>query len=645
METIAEQAKTVRILVIDDEPGIRDLLSFELSGQGYAVETAENGEEGVSKIRNGSFNLVISDVKMPKMGGLEALEIIKSLQPDIEVIMTTGFATIDMAVESIKKGAYDFITKPYNLEELISRIEKTLEKQRLKFEIHSLQELNRLKSEFLANMSHELRTPMNAIIGYTSLLVDKMYGELTPKQEQALKRIGANAQNLLQLINNILDISKLAAGKMPLYIEEFSGKELLQEVAEMMEALAREKNLSLSLDCGQDAVLFSDKTRLKQILINLIGNSIKFTETGGISVVMKPLAERPGYFRIAVQDTGVGIKPEYQKTIFEEFRQGDASTTRRFGGSGLGLAIVRKLTDLLGGDISLESEPGRGATFTITLPYKSSVREGGDTDMDASVITSAKDPGAASDKKVLLSIDDNPEMLRLLKDSLQGTDYAFVGAMNGDEGIALAKQLKPFAITLDILMPHRDGWSVVQALKNDPQTWDIPIIIVSIMENKTLGFSLGVTDYIIKPFERKNLIEKLNRLDRLKDRKVLVVDDDPELNQFMQTLLRNEGYHVLYAGDGEEGLKIIESEKPDIVLLDIMMPRLDGFGVLEAVQKNEALNDVKIIIMTAMNLTRPDIEALNKRAEMVIEKGAKNLREILGIVRKKMESSRQPQNR
>ena len=407
----------------------------------------------------------------------------------------------------MRNGAFDFITKPYNLDELHSRVDKAKERRELKSQVATLQELNRLKSEFLANMSHELRTPMNAIIGYSSLMLDRLYGDLTDKQQNALKRVSANANNLLQLINNILDISKLQAGKMPLYLEEFSLRELCEDVVGIMDALAREKNIYLTLSESGDVVLHSDKTRLKQILINLIGNAIKFTQKGGVTLTVEADTVSQTA-RVTVKDTGIGIKTEHADAIFEEFRQADASTTREYGGTGLGLAIVKKLTELLNGCITVQSVPGEGSAFTVTLPVKS-ILCGTDIEPGIGAVSPAAPVFSAEPSKIIIAIDDNPESLRLLKDSLQESEYKFVPALTGDEGIALAKQYHPFAITLDILMPHRDGWSVMQTLKSDPQTWSIPVIIASIMENKTLGFSLGVSDYLVKPFDRKVLLDRL----------------------------------------------------------------------------------------------------------------------------------------
>jgi len=629
---MTEDAVAVQILVMDDEQGIRELLAFELGSRGYAVTAVSNGEEGIQRVKEAHYDLVISDVKMPKMDGLKALEILKKDSPQTEVIMSTGFGSIDMAVESIKKGAYDFITKPYDINDLVSKVEKALEKKRMSSEITSLKELNRMKSEFLANMSHELRTPMNAIIGYSSLMLDKIYGELTAKQEQGLRRISANSNNLLQLINNILDISKLSAGKMPLYLEDCSLNEVVLDVVEMMEALAREKNITLIFEKSPEVRMSTDKTRVKQILINLIGNAVKFTAKGGVAVSLEPAAS--GGIDLVVTDTGIGMREENLKIIFEEFRQADASTTREYGGTGLGLAIVKKLAGLLGGEVSVKSSPGNGSRFSVHLPVKepAGVLEAGVTGLRDGAIE--KDPAA---QKLVLSIDDDPEVLRLLRDNLLGTGFKVVGAQNGDEGIALAKQLKPFAITLDILMPHRDGWSVLQALKSDPGTQSIPVIIVSIIENKTLGYSLGVSDYLLKPFDRKDLIERFRRLEFTQDKKVLVVDDDDGLNLLLQTMLRKEGYQVLSASGGGEAIQTIEREHPHIVLLDLMMPGVSGFEVLESIAANPALEDVEVVIVTAKSLTPEEIRDLQKRSRTIIEKGSKSLKEVISVVRAKLE--------
>jgi len=631
---------------MDDEQGILDLLTFELTSHGYQVVTAHDGEEGIEKFKEGKFNIVISDMKMPKLSGLDVLPVLKNIDPNVEIIMTTGFGTIDMAVESIKNGAYDFISKPYNLDELYSRIEKALERQKLSSEIVSLKELHRLKSEFLANTSHELRTPMNAIIGYTSLLLDGIYGALTEKQQSVLKRIATNSNNLLHLINNILDISKLTAGKITLYVEEFQLSEALSEVVDAMESLAKEKNIFLKLNEVTDKIVMTgDRTRLKQIIINLIGNSIKFTNNGGVTVNVecKQLIEAPppnnkadmSQICISVTDTGIGIKPENQETIFEEFRQGDASTTREYGGTGLGLTIVKKLVELMGGFVSVASEPGKGSVFSVTLPCRCSdtlpVDNAAPGDLAENILDSRK--------KIILSIDDDPEVHRILKDTLAQTEYTLMGALNSDEGISLAKQLHPFAITLDILMPHRDGWSTLQALKDDEETMNIPVVILSVMENKALGFSLGSADYISKPFERKTLLDRLGKLANASARKVLILDDDKEFSGMMRTLLQNAGYKTTSIDNGSTALELIKADRPDYILLDLMMPKMSGFEFLEKLQQIPGNEQIRVIIMTAKTLTDQEATELSKRAEIIIIKGSKNLRDILNDIKHQLEKN------
>ncbi|HOX24088.1 MAG TPA: ATP-binding protein, partial [Elusimicrobiales bacterium] len=329
----------------------------------YEVITADNGEDAVQKCRGNNVEIVVSDMTMPKLGGVDMLKSLKEIDPQIEVIMVTGCATLESAVESMKLGAYDYITKPFDIDNLSRLVARALEKRHLNQKVDELKEINRFKSEFLANMSHELRTPMNAILGYTSLHLDRLYGEINQKQEEALKRVEASGKNLLHLINSILDLSKINAGRMPIYLEEFDLKDLAGEVLKMMDCLAKTKQLELKSDIPDNTRLRSDKTKVKQILINLVNNGIKFTSSGGIYITANGKPGQP-VFSMQVRDTGIGIKTEDMPSLFQEFKQLDASPTREYGGTGLGLVISRKFAQLLGGDIAVESKPGSGSTFT-----------------------------------------------------------------------------------------------------------------------------------------------------------------------------------------------------------------------------------------------------------------------------------------
>jgi len=631
----ADKPARPRIMVVDDELGFRELAVFEFEARGYQVVTARDGQEAVLKAGNKDIDVVISDMAMPKLGGLDTLTALKNLDPKVEVIMATGFATLENAVESMKRGAYDFITKPFQIDDLARLVSRALEKRRLSLKVDELKEINRFKSEFLANMSHELRTPMNAILGYTSLHLDRIYGPVNEKQAEALKRVEAGGKNLLQLINGILDLSKLAAGRMPVYLEDFSLRDLIAEVITMMECLSGAKNLKLTAAIPADVRIRSDKTKLKQILINLINNAIKFTSEGGVSL---DLVRTPGTSRLTlrVRDTGIGIKAEDIPQLFQEFKQLDASSTRQYGGTGLGLVISRKFAQLLGGDVNVESVPGSGSTFSIDLPLES--------ERPALSETGLFQPAAAdSKKKVFMAIDDDPEVLALLRDSLQGTGYEFAGALSAAEGIALARRLKPFAITLDIMMPHQDGWSALQILKNDAELRSIPVIILSITDNKSLGYALGVTDYLIKPFDRGELLGKLKALERgckPGDGRgactVLVADEERATADYLRETLAAEGYSVDTAVTGREALQKMAGAPPDVLFLNLTLPEVSGFEVMEAVEKDPKLKNTLIFVLTAKHLTTQEMEQLQKRAEVIIQKSSRDLKDILAQVQRKL---------
>ncbi|MEK7384641.1 MAG: response regulator [Elusimicrobiota bacterium] len=609
--------QTPKILVIDDEPGLREMLVYDLTGRGYAVTTAANGREALAKAKQERFDLALCDLMMPELGGLETLKALKEAHPHIEVVMVTGYATLENAVESMKQGAYDYVSKPYEMDQLSIMLEKALERGRLKAKVGELELINRLKSEFLANMSHELRTPLNAIVGYSSLILDGIYGEVPAAQAQALSRVLVNSKNLLALINNILDFSKLNAGMMPTHIEEFDLCAMLAEVADTLHCLAAEKKLALTASAEGPIIVRSDKTKIKQILINLAGNAIKFTSEGGVTLRAEKDPGGAGVL-LSVRDTGPGMAAKDIPAIFEEFKQLDGAATRKFGGAGLGLSITKKLVELLGGTITVESELGRGSTFLVSMAQSVLPQDG--------LVCAPTEAGA---KKILLAIDDDPEVLRLLRDSLTGTSFTMVGASSGEEGLALARKLKPFVITLDIMMPHRDGWSVLQSLKSDPSLSAIPVIILSIMENKALGFSLGIADYIVKPFERRALLKKLEGLELVRGKRVLVVDDDEGIREMIRLGLTSEGYGVESAATGAAALAALAVKPPDVLFLDLNLPDMNGLEILGKIEKNREFHHMRVFILTGRNLGAAELAELERKAVKVIEKGSVSLSAIL----------------
>jgi CheY-like chemotaxis protein len=373
------------------------------------------------------------------------------------------------------------------------------------------EQASRTKSEFLANMSHELRTPMNAIIGFTRLVMRRCKEALPEKQYANLEKILISANHLLGLINDVLDLAKVEAGRMEVKPVEFTLEPLLDQCLRTVEPMLRGGRVELvkQVEPGLPPV-FSDQDKLRQILFNLLSNAAKFTEAGTITIG----ARRHGaQVAIAVADTGIGIPPDQLELVFEEFRQVDSSSTRQYGGTGLGLSISRRLAQLLGGDITLASTPGVGSTFTLTVPLRHAAAPEAPVELPVGAATEAPEPAArAAGGRLVLAIDDDPDVILLLKENLADAGYRVVGAGSGAEGLRLARELKPSAITLDIIMPDADGWQVLHGLKADPATRDIPVLLLSVVDQKDLGFRLGAADYLLKPFERDELIAALQRV-------------------------------------------------------------------------------------------------------------------------------------
>ncbi len=479
-----------------------------------------------------------------------------------------------------------------------------------------IREADRLKSEFLANMSHELRTPMNAIIGFTRLVRRKSADLLPLRQQENLKRVEISANQLLTLINDILDLSKIEAGKMNVNIMPLNLAPLVDACFATAESMVKAGRVRLIKEVPHDLPeVASDQDKLKQIIINLLSNALKFTEEG--EVRLSATLENAS-LRIAVSDTGIGIPSDALEYIFDEFRQVDGSSTREHGGTGLGLSITKKLTHLLGGTIDVSSVVGKGSIFTVTLPFAKM-----DQEAPAETAKTNEEAHAAVEvkgKKVLLTIDDDPNVLILLKQNLEDEGYYVVGALNADEGIRKAKEIHPFAVTLDILMPRKNGWGVLSELKADPATRDIPIIVLSIIDNKELGFSLGAFDYLLKPFDKDAILAALQRIPGTPAKRVLVVDDDKNAVDLLTQILQDEGYQVQGVYSGPEALRALDAAPHDIILLDLLMPEMDGFELIQRVKVNPRLKGIPIIVVTAKDLTDADLGFLHRGVDRIIRK-------------------------
>lgn len=506
-----------------------------------------------------------------------------------------------------------------------------------------LREMDRLKSEFLANMSHELRTPLTAIIGFSELLVDKVMGEMSEEQAGCVENILTSGQHLLKLINDILDLSKIEAGRMELHPETFNLSTIIDFIRKTTAPLIEKKRQTLKIEKAYLPDIYADPGKIKQILLNLTGNAIKFTPDGGMITIGAGFKNNS--FILSVEDTGIGIKEEDRDRVFQEFQQAEGSTSREYGGTGLGLTLTKRLTEMHGGRIELESEAGKGSTFTVYIPLRHEKRP---IAREEKVETRAEPSGMGEGLRMLpgpetqpliLVVEDDPKLSRLISVYLSQAGYRVETAMDGEEAVKKARELQPFAITLDIMLPKKDGWEVLQELKAIPETRDIPVTIVSMVENEELGFSLGAADYLVKPISREALLESLGKhtftTKVTKGRiKVLVVDDDPKIVEFLTAVLKNEGFDVASATNGEEGLRMALEEFPDLIILDLMMPKVSGFDVIRELRKHPAGRDIPIFVCTAKDLSRDEKEKLLADVSKVFQKGGMPREELIEEIKK-----------
>ncbi|MCJ2082062.1 response regulator [Methylobacterium sp. J-090] len=494
------------------------------------------------------------------------------------------------------------------------------------------EEANRAKSQFLANMSHELRTPLSAVIGYSEMLQE----EIEDLGEESLlvdmRKIEANARHLLGLINDVLDLSKIEAERMEIYAETFPVAEIVRDVASTVETLVEKKGntLALEIDDGLGEA-HTDQTKLRQCLINLLSNAAKFTEGGRITLsATRSAASGTGWLSFSVTDTGIGMNPEQQAKLFQRFTQADASTTRRFGGTGLGLAITRAFADMLGGAIEVTSREGMGTTFTLRVPadYVSTSPLEAIGHEGAHAASRLPIPDMASGGHVLI-IDDDPSTRDLLVRFLEKDGFTVATASDGREGVERARALRPRVILLDVTMPRMDGWSVLRTLRADPELGATPIIMVTVLDEQNLAFSLGATDYLQKPIEWGQLKTAMERFKPSENEgPVLIIDDDPDARERMSAMLTREGWRVASAENGIAGLEATAAKKPCLILLDLMMPEMDGFGFLRALRAKPEWRDIPVVVLTAKDVTAEDRRRLAGQADRVLQKGRLGLNDL-----------------
>jgi signal transduction histidine kinase/DNA-binding response OmpR family regulator len=523
-------------------------------------------------------------------------------------------------------------------------------------ELAALREADRLKDEFMAVVSHELRTPLTAISGYADILLRKLSGPLSERQERQVTGIRDATRRLLALINDLLDVSKLEAGTLDLHLAAVDPYAAIERAIGGTRVIAATKGVLLEVRAAEAPLptVVADDERLQQILVNLLVNAIKFTPQGG-RVIVGATAEPSEHgtdvvFR--VEDTGVGIAAEQVGRVWDRFYQAESSSTRRFGGAGLGLSIVRRLAELHGGQAEAHSAgPDQGSTFVVRLPSGEPGAETLGAYPEPRLVTPAATspasleslPAAASGPPLVLVVEDDPDIAAVLRTYLEADGYAVEVAADGQLAVQAAREHRPFAITLDISLPKLDGWSVLNALKREPLTEGIPVVVVSIVDNKDFGMVLGATDYLVKPIDQERLrgiLRELDAVPRPGDGTILVVDDDPAIRDVLGSSLVSDGWRVITAGDGAAALATLANERPAAMVLDLMMPRVDGFDVLRSVRADPATRELPVIVVTARELTDEDRAHLVGAAQRVITKQALSLDELRGQIRELLRSHR-----
>ncbi|MCJ2064391.1 response regulator [Methylobacterium sp. J-088] len=497
------------------------------------------------------------------------------------------------------------------------------------------EEANRAKSEFLANMSHELRTPLSAVIGYSEMLQEEMEDAGQADLLPDMKKIEANARHLLGLINDVLDLSKIEAERMEVYPETLDVAATVRDVAATVEALVEKKGNALVLELADGlGGAYTDATKLRQCLINLLSNAAKFTEGGRITLSARRQTDGDGDRLVfAVADTGIGMSAEQASRLFQRFSQADASTTRRFGGTGLGLAITRAFAHMLGGDIAVASREGEGTTFTLTVLASAAGGEEIHAPLGSSSGVPRPDGQAVQGSEVLV-IDDDQATRDLLARFLTKEGFHVATAADGKVGLEQAHARRPRAILLDVTMPRMDGWAVLRALRADPELGDLPVIMVTVLDEQNLAFSLGATDYLQKPVDWAQLKEVMERFrPKPHDGPVLVVDDDPDLRTLMNTQLTRDGWTVVTAVDGRAGLTAVAEHKPRLILLDLMMPELDGFGFLRLLRTRPEWYDIPVVVLTAKDVTADDFRQLAGQADRVLQKAGLSFSDLSATLR------------
>jgi signal transduction histidine kinase/DNA-binding response OmpR family regulator len=539
---------------------------------------------------------------------------------------------------------------------LVLAMEDVTERRRVEEAVAKAKEAsemaNRTKSLFLANMSHELRTPLNAIVGYSEMLQEEAVDQKLDSFSTDLEKINLSGRQLLALINDILDLSKIEAGKMELYIEHFNLSGLIDEVAATIGPMVEKNSNTLHIEVAKNLDgMRGDQVKVRQALYNLLSNAAKFTHEGTITLkAEKEMMDDTDWVVFRITDTGIGLSPEKIVKLFQDFTQADASTTRKFGGTGLGLALTRRFCQMMGGDVTVSSTPGVGSTFTIKLPaivHETKI----ELPMDAAVKESttvvtgldrSTDPTPAPGTCVLV-IDDDPTQRDIMRRFLSKEGFCIRSADSGEEGLRLAHELLPIAITLDVMMPDMDGWAVLKALKADSILKKVPVVMLTMVDDPERGFTLGAADYVTKPVNRRRLSRILKKYSCSNPPcPVLVVEDDEETRASMRKMLELQGCRVTEAENGEVALESIKQQRPTLIFLDLMMPVMDGFALVEQIRQHASWRSIPIVVVTAADLTSEQRRRLNGYVEAILHKEGHTKEDLMRQVRDALDNCSVP---
>jgi len=615
--------------------------------QTFHVSSEETENQLIYELGNGQWDIpdlrtLLEDI-VPTSSVFNDFE----LEHDFPVI---GRRVMLLNARKLREGSH--------AELLVLAMEDVTERRRAEGEVATAKEAaeraNRTKSLFLANMSHELRTPLNAILGFSEMLQEEAVERDLQDFSADLQKISTAGKNLLGLINDILDLSKIEAGKMELHLEAFSISTLIAEVVTTIEMQVAKNGNKLQIVCAPDVgIMRADLSKVRQALFNLVSNAAKFTHEGSIKIeAERQLMDGSDWIVFRVSDTGIGLSSEQIVRLFQSFTQADASTTRKFGGTGLGLALTRRFCQMMSGDVTVHSVPGEGSTFTIKLP--ATVTELASVEPESLIEDRRQSPAVPdliaidgesvpATRTCVLVIDDDPLQRDLMQRYLRKEGFTVCAASGGAQGLRLARQLLPAAITLDVMMPDVDGWSVLSALKADALLSEIPVIMLTMVDDPERGFTLGASEYVTKPVNRRRLSHILKKHTCLAPPcPVLVIDDEETSRSLLRNMLEKEGWAVSEAANGIEALESMTRERPRLICLDLMMPEMDGFAFAAEVRRHPEWRSIPIVVVTSRDLTTEDRRRLNGNVEEILRKDGYSRETLLEQVRDLLADSKAP---